>query len=112
MSDLRQSTPADPFARDVYTVSRLNLDARSLLEEAFSTVWIEGEISNLARPRSGHVYFSLKDEHCQVRCAMFRMYNRSLTFEPEKRAARARQREGRPLPPSVASSSSSCSTWR
>ena len=83
MSELRQSTPADPFARDVYTVSRLNLDARALLEEAFSTVWIEGEISNLARPRSGHVYFSLKDEHCQVRCAMFRMYNRSLTFEPE-----------------------------
>ena len=83
MSDPRPSATPDPFARDVYTVSRLNLDARVLLEEAFSTLWIEGEISNLARPRSGHLYFSLKDEHCQVRCAMFRMHNRSLAFEPE-----------------------------
>jgi len=83
MSELRQSATADPFARDVYTVSRLNLDARTILEEAFSSVWIEGEISNLARPRSGHVYFTLKDERCQVRCAMFRMYNRTLSFAPE-----------------------------
>ena len=82
MSDVSPSA-ADPFARDIYTVSRLNLDARAMLEEAFSTVWIEGEISNLARPRSGHVYFTLKDEHCQVRCAMFRMYNRTLSFVPE-----------------------------
>ena len=82
MSELR-SPAADPFARDVYTVSRLNLDARAILEEAFSTVWIEGEISNLARPRSGHMYFTLKDENCQVRCAMFRMHNRTLSFPPE-----------------------------
>ena len=83
MSAPRPSPAPDPFAREVYTVSRLNLDARAILEEAFSTVWIEGEISNLARPRSGHVYFTLKDEHCQVRCAMFRMYNRALGFAPE-----------------------------
>ena len=83
MSDPRLSAGADPFARNVYTVSRLNLDARAILEEAFSTVWIEGEISNLARPRSGHVYFTLKDENCQVRCAMFRMHNRTLSFPPE-----------------------------
>ena len=82
MSEPHRSA-ADPFARDVYTVSRLNLDARAILEEAFSTVWIEGEISNLARPRSGHVYFTLKDGSCQVRCAMFRMYNRTLSFAPE-----------------------------
>ena len=74
---------ADPFARDVYTVSRLNLEARAVLEESFSTVWIEGEMSNLAQPRSGHMYFTLKDEHCQVRCAMFRMHNRALSFPPE-----------------------------
>ena len=82
MPDLHNPA-ADPFARDVYTVSRLNLDARAILEETFSTVWIEGEISNLARPRSGHMYFTLKDESCQVRCAMFRMYNRVLSFTPE-----------------------------
>ena len=83
MSDSPPPATADPFARDVYTVSRLNLDARAILEETFSTVWIEGELSNLARPRSGHVYFTLKDEHCQVRCAMFRMYNRTLSFAPQ-----------------------------
>ena len=83
MSDPHPTAAADPFARNIYTVSRLNLDARAILEEAFSMVWIEGEISNLARPRSGHIYFTLKDEHCQVRCAMFRMHNRALSFAPE-----------------------------
>ena len=83
MPGLRLPATADPFARNVYTVSRLNLDAREILEDAFATVWIEGEISNLARPRSGHIYFTLKDERCQVRCAMFRMHNRSLSFSPE-----------------------------
>jgi exodeoxyribonuclease VII large subunit len=67
---------------EVYTVSRLNLEARNVLEGHFETLWVEGEISNLARPRSGHIYFSLKDEHCQVRCAMFRMQNRRLDFGP------------------------------
>ena len=83
MSGHRLPATADPFARNVYTVSRLNLGARDILEDAFATVWVEGEISNLARPRSGHVYFTLKDERCQVRCAMFRMHNRSLSFSPE-----------------------------
>jgi exodeoxyribonuclease VII large subunit len=67
-----------PFAeqRTVYTVSALNYEARDTLESAFGTVWVEGEISNLARPASGHLYWSLKDEHAQVRCAMFRQYAR------------------------------------
>ncbi len=67
---------------DIYTVSRLNLEARRLVEARFPPLWVEGELSNLARPRSGHLYFSLKDERCQVRCAMFRMQNRYLDFEP------------------------------
>ena len=83
MARPRPSSPADPFARDIYTVTRLNTAARATVEEAFSTVWIEGEVSNLARPRSGHMYFTLKDEQCQVRCAMFRMHNRALSFPPE-----------------------------
>ena len=70
-------------ARDVYTVSRLNREARALLETGFSTLWIEGEISNLARPSSGHVYFSLKDNQAQVRCALFRMQLRKLHLEPK-----------------------------
>jgi len=74
--------PGPHGERTVYTVSRLNTEARALLEESFATLWVEGEISNLARPRSGHVYFSLKDDACQVRCAMFRMHNRRLDFDP------------------------------
>lgn len=67
----------DPFARlnldrDVLTVSQLNGRARVLLEDVFSNIWVEGEISNLARPASGHVYFTLKDSGAQVRCALFR----------------------------------------
>ncbi len=69
--------------RNVYTVSELNLEARALLEENFPRIWVEGEISNLARPRSGHIYFSLKDDRCQLRCAMFRMHNRRIDFTPE-----------------------------
>ncbi len=75
---------ADPVRiKDVYTVSRLNLEVRSLIESSYPPIWVEGEISNLARPRSGHIYFSLKDDSCQVRCAMFRTQNRQLEFEPE-----------------------------
>ena len=69
--------------RDVYTVSRLNLEVRALLDSSFPPLWVEGELSNLARPRSGHMYFTLRDENCQVRCAMFRMHNRNLDFDPE-----------------------------
>lgn len=58
--------------REVLTVSQLNARARSLLEEVFPRVWVEGELSNLARPSSGHLYFTLKDSGAQVRCALFR----------------------------------------
>jgi exodeoxyribonuclease VII large subunit len=67
----------------VYTISQLNKEARFLLEGNFSLVWVEGEISNLAQPSSGHIYFSLKDEFAQVRCAMFRGKNHLLNFTPE-----------------------------
>lgn len=69
--------------RDIYSVSRLNSEVRAVLDSSFPLLWIEGEISNLARPASGHIYFSLKDPHSQVRCAMFRMKRQRLRFEPE-----------------------------
>jgi exodeoxyribonuclease VII large subunit len=59
----------------VYSVSRLNRAVRGLLESGLGAVWVEGEISNLARPSSGHWYFSLKDREAQLRCAMFRQRN-------------------------------------
>ncbi len=67
----------DPFARlnldrEVLSVSQLNNRARLLLEDVFASIWVEGEISNLARPASGHIYFTLKDSQAQVRCALFR----------------------------------------
>jgi exodeoxyribonuclease VII large subunit len=72
-------TPVRPD-RDIYTVSRLNREVRLLLERGFGTLWLEAEISNFARPGSGHWYFSLKDAAAQVRCAMFRQRNQLLSF--------------------------------
>lgn len=60
----------------VWTVSELNREVRDLLERGFGTVWIEAEVSNLARPASGHLYFSLKDPSAQLRCAFFRQRQR------------------------------------
>ncbi|MGD8566950.1 MAG: exodeoxyribonuclease VII large subunit [Gammaproteobacteria bacterium] len=68
---------------DIYSVSELNREVRSLIETRFPSIWVQGEISNVARPASGHIYFSLKDESAQVRCAMFRMSNRLLKFRPQ-----------------------------
>jgi exodeoxyribonuclease VII large subunit len=69
--------------RDIYTPSRLNREVRGLLERGFGSLWIEGEISNLSRPSSGHWYFSLKDSGAQLRCAMFRQRNLLAKFSPK-----------------------------
>lgn len=68
---------------EIYTVSRLNNEARFILEDHFTAIWVEGEISNFAAPNSGHWYFSLKDASAQVRCAMFRGNQRKLGFTPK-----------------------------
>lgn len=65
------------------TVSELNRDVRTLLETELPRLWVEGELSNLARPASGHIYFSLKDDGAQIRCAFFRQRQRGLGFRPE-----------------------------
>jgi exodeoxyribonuclease VII large subunit len=75
-------TPTIRTERDIYTVSRLNREVRVLLERGFGSLWIEAEISNLARPSSGHWYFSLKDAGAQVRCCMFRQRNMLALFAP------------------------------
>lgn len=74
--------PIEP-ERDVYTPGRLNKEARMLLERGLPSLWLEGEISNLSRPSSGHWYFSLKDESAQLRCAMFRQKNLGARFTPK-----------------------------
>ena len=73
-------TPATRPERDIYTVSRLNREVRVLLERGFGNLWLEAEISNFARPSSGHWYFTLKDAAAQVRCAMFRQRNMLSSF--------------------------------
>lgn len=70
-------------SRVIYTVSRLNQDVRVLLEGEFPALWVEGEVSNLSRPSSGHLYFSLKDARAQIRCALFQ--NRALLFRDSPR---------------------------
>ncbi len=69
--------------RTVFSVSELNSAVANLLEQKFAWLWVEGEISNLATPASGHIYFTLKDAGAQVRCAMFRGRNRDLNFKPD-----------------------------
>jgi exodeoxyribonuclease VII large subunit len=58
------------------TVSQLNRKAKNLLEQGIARLWVEGEISNLSRPASGHIYLSLKDENAQVSAAWFRQRQR------------------------------------
>lgn len=79
----RPALPDDAASREIYTVSRLNREVGFLLKTRFDALWVEGELSNLARPASGHLYFSIKDRDCQLRCAMFRRENSRLSFQPE-----------------------------
>jgi exodeoxyribonuclease VII large subunit len=84
MSTILQNQGAVPPDRDVYSVSRLNQTARKLLEQGLARIWLEGELSNIARPSSGHLYFTLKDSKAQIRGAMFRSRNQLLRFKPEE----------------------------
>ncbi|CAM5273865.1 exodeoxyribonuclease VII large subunit [Rhodanobacter lindaniclasticus] len=72
----------DAAPRHVLTPSSLNRLVRDLLGDALPQVWIEGELSNVAKPASGHLYFTLKDSGAQVRCAMFKMKAAALRFRP------------------------------
>ena len=77
-----QARRHDARRRDVLTPSQLNTLARDLLEGAFPLIWVEGELGNLSRPSSGHLYFTLKDARAQVRCAMFKPKSQWLKFVP------------------------------
>jgi len=66
--------------RKIVTVSQLTALVRDLLEENFEHIWVEGEVSNLALPSSGHVYFTLKDAGATIRVVMFRNSVRAMKF--------------------------------
>lgn len=73
----------DHSQNDTLSVSQLNRLAKQLLEDCFSQVRVNGEISTLSRPSSGHWYFTLKDDKAQIRCAFFRSRNMRVSFHPE-----------------------------
>jgi len=62
------------------TVSQLNRQVKTLLEKGIARLWVQGEISNIAKPASGHIYFSLKDDSAQIRAAFFRQRQRGPTI--------------------------------
>jgi exodeoxyribonuclease VII large subunit len=72
-----------PSIRRVYTVKEITHFIKLSLEEKFSQIWIEGEISNLKWHTSGHLYFSLKDKETQIACVMWRGKNQNLPFQPQ-----------------------------
>lgn len=69
--------------RDIFSVSEINHQLKQIISATFPLLWVEGEISNLARPASGHIYFSLKDANAQIRCVMFRGSQQKVPFEIE-----------------------------
>lgn len=73
----------EPLQRYIFTVSELTQEIKDILETRFLNVWVEGEISNLKIPPSGHLYFTLKDDFSQIRAVLFRMRSRDLQFIPE-----------------------------
>lgn len=80
MNDLFSKTPD----REILSVTQLNRQARQLLETHLPLLWVEGELSNVSIPSSGHWYFTLKDDQAQVRCCMFRNRNMAVRFKPQQ----------------------------
>ncbi|MCB2181827.1 MAG: exodeoxyribonuclease VII large subunit [Desulfobulbaceae bacterium] len=64
--------PLSPYAMQIQSVSELTQSIRGVLETEFSFVTVTGEISNLRKPYSGHLYFTLKDENAQIKVVLFK----------------------------------------
>lgn len=69
-----------PTNQVIWSVSALNHEVKTILEKGIGRLWLEGEISNLSKPSSGHWYFSLKDQNAQIRVAMFKSKNNRIKF--------------------------------
>ena len=82
-TDTPLGEPAQPEPRRVLTVSQLTARIRTLLEEQFFEVWVEGELSNCRVWTSGHMYFTLKDRGAQIKGVMFGSALRLLRFKPQ-----------------------------
>ncbi|MGH1539416.1 MAG: exodeoxyribonuclease VII large subunit [Arenicella sp.] len=80
---MNTSSPKN-HSQPIYQVSELVGEIRQLLEASYRECWIEAEISSLSKPASGHLYFSLKDDSAQVRCAMFRNRASIMSYQPKE----------------------------
>jgi exodeoxyribonuclease VII large subunit len=81
--DEEPASPAPPPRRRVVSVSELTSEIRRVIDTSFGDVWVEGEISNCRVWNTGHLYFTLKDRHAQIKAVMFRSALRYLRFKPE-----------------------------
>ncbi len=68
-------------ATRVFRVSEITQDIKTILENTYPEIWIEGEVSNLSQPTSGHLYFTLKDEFAQLKCVFFKSNHKNLKFQ-------------------------------
>jgi len=75
--------PVRTSSKRIYSVSELNKGIKNLLEQSYAGVWLEGELSNVKKHTSGHIYLSLKDESSQISAVFFGRYNRGLKFQPK-----------------------------
>jgi len=80
----RAPSPGEPAEPRVWTVSQVNRAVRALLEGAVDALWVAGEVTNWTRSRSGHCYFTLKDDKAQLRCVLFRLDAERLPVDPEE----------------------------
>ena len=80
----------------VFTVGELTRAIKGLLEDAYTPVWVEGEVSNLARPSSGHLYLTLKDEDAPLKAVIYRGVALRMRFDLNDGMRVARE-ENRPL---------------
>jgi exodeoxyribonuclease VII large subunit len=72
------------MSQEALSVSEVLRQVKTLLEDRFEGVWIAGELGNVTRPRSGHVYLTIKDDHAAVKGVMFRYAAQRLKFEPRE----------------------------
>jgi len=70
-------------SRNVLSVSEITAQIKWQIESQFSSIWIQGEISNFKHHSSGHMYFTVRDDSAELRCVMFRGYNQMIHFKPE-----------------------------
>lgn len=76
------SSSVNPENKEIFTVAQLNQAARTLLEQNFTKIWVKGELSGVKLYPSGHLYFTLKDQHALINCVMFSGKYRQLGFTP------------------------------